>query len=50
MATAPDTQYEDLLRRVMAEGTPKPDRTGTGTRSLFGQQLRFDPWTAASPW
>jgi thymidylate synthase len=42
MATAPETQYEDLLRRVMAEGTPKPDRTGTGTRSLFGQQLRFD--------
>jgi thymidylate synthase len=36
-----NTQYENLLRRVMAEGTPKPDRTGTGTRSLFGQQLRF---------
>jgi thymidylate synthase len=41
MTTAPDTQYEDLLRRVMAEGTAKADRTGTGTRSLFAQQLRF---------
>ena len=38
----PDTQYEDLLRRVMAEGDPKSDRTGTGTRSVFAQQLRFD--------
>src|SRR5688500_20201014 len=38
----PNVQYEVLLRRVMAEGTSKPDRTGTGTRSLFGQQLRFD--------
>jgi thymidylate synthase len=37
-----DTQYEDLLRRVMSAGTPKADRTGTGTRSLFGAQLRFD--------
>jgi thymidylate synthase len=34
--------YEALLAKVMAEGTPKTDRTGTGTRSLFGQQLRFD--------
>ena len=40
--TSLHTPYEDLLRRVMAEGTAKPDRTGTGTRSLFGQQLRFD--------
>ena len=36
------TPYEDLLRDVMANGTPKPDRTGTGTRSVFGRQLRFD--------
>ena len=37
-----DTQYEDLLRRVMAEGMPKADRTGTGTRSAFAQALRYD--------
>jgi len=37
-----DTQYEDLLRRVMAQGRPKSDRTGTGTRSAFAQQLRYD--------
>jgi len=39
---AVDTQYEDLLRRVMDTGAVKSDRTGTGTRSVFGAQLRYD--------
>ncbi|MDO5746875.1 MAG: thymidylate synthase [Actinomycetaceae bacterium] len=37
-----DTQYEDLLHQVMTQGSVKGDRTGTGTRSLFGRQLRYD--------
>lgn len=36
------TPYEDLLRHVYETGTDKSDRTGTGTRSVFGAQLRFD--------
>src|SRR6476469_3736266 len=37
-----DTQYEDLLRHVLDRGPHKDDRTGTGTLSVFGHQLRYD--------
>ncbi len=36
------TPYEDFMRHVFTQGVEKSDRTGTGTRSVFGHQMRFD--------
>ena len=36
------SQYEDFMRHVFTHGVSKADRTGTGTQSVFGYQMRFD--------
>ena len=42
MTDSPETLYLDLVSRVWAGGVERGDRTGTGTRALFGEMLKFD--------
>lgn len=42
MGVHPEEQYLTLLRKLLAQPHTRPDRTRTGTKSLFGYQMRFD--------
>lgn len=42
MKSHPEKQYLDLLNKLLEEGSERTDRTGVGTKALFGQQMRFD--------
>ena len=42
ITSPPRSQYEDFMRHVYTTGAAKTDRTGTGTKSVFGYQMRFD--------
>jgi thymidylate synthase len=48
-AVHPEQQYLDLMRRVWSEGSERIDRTGVGTRAVFGAMLRFDLAGGAMP-
>jgi thymidylate synthase len=48
-AEHPEQQYLDLMRRIWTEGSERVDRTGVGTRSVFGATLRFDLADGAMP-
>lgn len=42
MTSHPEHQYLDLLKEIMADGDPRMDRTGVGTKAIFGSSMKFD--------